>query len=190
MNLLTEIAPQSVRIEGQDYFFDADFRNVIKFEMLMEDSTIDEQTKGFLALNLFFEDIPTDIASAFDCILSLYSPEAETDNKKTGTGKQKRIYSFEHDSDYIYAAFLADYGIDLQETEYLHWWKFRALFKGLKPDNMICKIMEYRAADLSKLKGEEKKFYQRMQRQFALPISKSEQEKLDVVADFLMGGKE
>lgn len=189
MSLLTEIAPWSVDIKGQNYFFDSDFRNFIKFETLMEDSGIDEQKKGELALNLFFDEIPTDIAGAFACILTFYSPNSESDSKNQSAGKQKRIYSFEYDADYIYSAFLADYGIDLQDIEQLHWWKFRALFKGLKPDNMICKIMEYRATDLSKLKGEEKKFYQKMQKQFALPVPKSEQEKRDRIAEALMNGE-
>lgn len=186
MNLLTEAAPWSVDIKGQSYFFDADFRNFIKFEMLMEDSSIEDHMRGYLALNLFFTEIPNHVESAFECIVDMYAPKAEAANKKTDGTVQKRIYSFEYDSDYIFAAFLADYGIDLNSVEKLHWWKFQALFKGLKPDNMICKIMEYRAADLSKLKGEERKFYQKMQKQFALPIPKSEQEKCDRIAEMLM----
>ena len=81
---------------------------------------------------------------------------------------------------------MADYRIDLNDVEFLHWWKFRALFTGLKPDNLICKIMDYRAADLSKLKGEERKFYQKMQKQYALPVPKAEQEKCNAIAETLL----
>lgn len=188
MNLLTEIAPRSVEIEGQIYEIDADFRNFIRFEQLMFDPDIRDEHRGVLALNLFYPEIPQDFSRAFEQIIRLYSA-GQTEKKSSGGGKQKRIYSFEHDADYIFAAFLADYQIDLQEIDFLHWWKFRALFAGLKPDNLICKIMEYRAADLSKLKGEEKKFYQKMQREYALPIPKAEQEKCDEIAARLMDGK-
>ena len=51
---------------------------------------------------------------------------------------------YELDSDYIYSAFLSQYGIDLLEVEDLHWHKFLALMKGLKDDEIICKIMSYR----------------------------------------------
>lgn len=51
---------------------------------------------------------------------------------------------YEIDSDYIYSAFLGQYGIDLVEVEELHWHKFLALLKGLREDEMISKIMTYR----------------------------------------------
>ena len=173
MNLITEVAPLSIEIGGVDYAIDADFRNCIRFEQLMFDPALNDDTRWALALNLFFPNIPQDIQAALQKILWLYAADQE-EKKTSGSGRQKRIYSFEHDSEYIFAAFYSDYGIDLNEIEFLHWWKFRALFAGLKPDNLICKIMEYRGADLSKLKGEEKKFYQKMQKQYALPMPKAE----------------
>lgn len=187
MSLLTETAPLSVEIGGQSYKIDADFRNCIKFESLMFDTGIDDGSRGILALNLFYPAIPQDIPEAFQKILWFYAAGKEG-TKQTGDGRQKRIYSFEYDADYIFAAFMADYRIDLNSIEFLHWWKFRALFAGLKPDNLICKIMGYRAADISKMKGEEKKFYQKMQRLYALPLPKAEQDKLDEISSVLMNG--
>ena len=188
MSLLTEKAPLSVEIGGQYYEIDADFRNCIRFEQLMFDPQVPEDLRGVLALNLFYPEIPPDLPEAINKILWVYSATQEDNRKAPNSGRQKRIYSLEHDADYIFAAFMADYGIDLNEIEFLHWWKFRALFSGLKPDNLICKIMEYRAADLSKLKGEQKKFYQQMQKQYALPIPQAEQEKCDAIAELLMQG--
>ena len=187
MNLITEIAPLSVEIGGLDYVIEADFRNCIRFEQLMFDSALNDDTRWALALNLFFPEIPQDIQAALQKILWFYAADQE-EKKSSSGGQQKRIYSFEFDSEYIFAAFYSDYGIDLNEIEFLHWWKFRALFAGLKPDNLICKIMEYRGADLSKLKGEEKKFYQKMQKQYALPMPKAEKEKCDEIAELLMQG--
>ena len=39
---------------------------------------------------------------------------------------------------------MSQYGIDLIDIEELHWYKFLALFKGLKDDEIISKIMAYR----------------------------------------------
>ena len=78
----------------------------------------------------------------------------------------------------IYTAFLDQYGLDLNETDYLHWCKFKAMFEGLKSDNKICEIMGYRAIDVSKIKDkEEKKRYKKLQREYALPDDRTEEEK-------------
>jgi hypothetical protein len=188
MNLLTDVAPRSVEIEGQSYAFDADFRNCIKFENLMFDPEIPDDTRAVLALNLFYPVIPQNVPEAFQRILWFYAAGQESEKGQSRGNRQKRIYSLEYDADYIFAAFLADYRIDLNEIDFLHWWKFRALFSGLKPDNLICKIMEYRAADTNRMKGEERKFYQKMQRLYALPVPREEREKCDDIADALMRG--
>lgn len=72
---------------------------------------------------------------------------------------------------------------------HLHWWKFKALFDALKPDNTICKIMEWRGADTKKMKGEQKIFYQRMQRLYALPRPREEREVLDEITQALIDGR-
>lgn len=55
---------------------------------------------------------------------------------------------YEYDGDYIYAAFMQNYKIDLMETG-LHWHKFLALLKGLS-GTMLNEIMGYRAYASSK----------------------------------------
>ena len=188
MNLLLNLAPQSVEIGGHSYGFDADFRNFIKLELLLNEPDLTEEARLWTALNLFYSVIPDDWLAAMQKVIDIYSYMADKKSKSSGSGSQKRIYSFEYDADYIFAAFLADYRIDLNEIDFLHWWKFRALFAGLKPDNLICKIMEYRSADTKSMKGEQKKFYEKMQRQYALPCPKAEQDKLDEINDVLMNG--
>lgn len=51
---------------------------------------------------------------------------------------------YELDGDYIYSAFLGQYGIDLVEIRELHWHKFLALLKGLKKDEILSQIMTCR----------------------------------------------
>ena len=98
------------------------------------------------------------------------------------------MYSFEHDDRYIYAAFLSDYGIDLQDVEDLHWWKFRAMFLALNDSCEFKKIMGYRSMKItSKMSKEQRAFYEKMQRIHALPIPDDEQEKYDAITKALMG---
>ena len=49
--------------------------------------------------------------------------------KQNKQEKQKQIYSYEFDADYIYSAFLQQYKIDLNSIKYMHWWKFKDLFE-------------------------------------------------------------
>lgn len=187
MNFLLDELPKSVEIDGRKYAIDTDYTTSIRYELLLMDSSFDEGEKARLALNLYYDNLPNNLEAAMQKIYWFYAG-GDTPKKgaKTG-GNAKRIYSFEHDSEYIYAAFLADYGIDLLKTN-LHWWKFKALFQSLREDNLINKIMGYRSMDISKLKGEEKRYYQKLQKQFAIPLPKSEQEKLDKMNKILLNG--
>ena len=126
--------------------------------------------------------VPKDLKKAMEGVLWFYKcgkEEKRVKNKKTSeNSKNKHIYSFEYDADLIYSAFKDQYKLDLNEIKYLHWFKFKALFEGLKSDNKICEIMGYRAIDLSKIKDkEEKNRYRKLQREYALPDNRSVKEK-------------
>ena len=175
MNLLIDKLPTDY--EGLK--INTNFRSFILFELLMQDNEISQKDKILLTLSYFFDERPKDVKKAIEGVLWFYRcGEKEKHSKSGENGKQKQIYSFEHDAKYIYSAFLDQYGIDLNEIDYLHWFKFRALFEGLKSDNKICEIMGYRAIDLNKIKDkEEKKKYRKLQREFALPDNRSKEEK-------------
>ena len=53
-------------------------------------------------------------------------PRAESFNADAGD----RVTDYNLDSDFIYAAFMELYGVDLVESN-MHWHKFLALFKGI-----------------------------------------------------------
>ena len=76
----------------------------------------------------------------------------------------------------------------MQEAD-LHWWKFKAMFQGLKSDNRIVEIMGYRAMEIpSKMSREQKEFYRKMKKQYAIPLPKSEREKLSAIEEALLHG--
>ena len=186
MNILVDKLPTDY--EGLK--INTNFRSFILFELLMQDHEIKKEEKIALALNLFYEGIPTDIKKAIDGIVWFYTrgkkvkQEENEENKKNN--KKKKIYSYEHDADLIYTAFLDQYRIDLNDIDYLHWFKFKAMFEGLKTENKICEIMGYRAIDINKIKDkEEKKRYKKLQREWALPDDRTEEEKERDFADAL-----
>ncbi|WP_346962404.1 bacteriophage Gp15 family protein [Clostridium sp.] len=190
MNLLIDLLPNKVNIEGEDYEINSDFRTSILFELLMQDNTISEEDKIIQALELYYPKLPKDINKAIEGVLWFYRcGKDEVENKNKGTGKSTNVYSYNYDDDYIYSAFLDQYGIDLQDVEYLHWWKFKAMFKSLKEDNEVVKIMGYRAMDVNKIKDKEQKaHYAKMQELYKIPINKDEEEKLDEINQILLNG--
>lgn len=193
MNILIDLVPTTVNIDNREYEINSDFRTSILFELLMQDGTIEEDDKILMALQLYYPDIPENIKKAIEQMLWFYRCGKDVSSSK-GNGKSKgvtQIYSFEYDDDYIYSAFLDQYNIDLQDIEYLHWWKFKAMFKSLKDDNMIVKIMGYRSMDLSKVKDKEQKaYYKKMQELYKIPVSKDEENKLREIEEALLSGKD
>ena len=188
MNLLTEAAPKTVSIAGVEVPIRWDFRTSIRFEQLMEEDLPDEE-KLAQALALYYPQIPFSLEEAVEKLLWFYAAGKEdtAQTGKTGRG-EPRIYSYRYDDEYIYAAFLDQYGIDLQEAD-LHWWKFKAMFQGLKSDNRIVEIMGYRAMEIpSKMSREQKEFYRKMKKQYAIPLPKSEREKLSAIEEALLHG--
>ena len=159
----------------------------------MQDVEIEDEEKTIQALQLYYKKCPKNIDEAINKMLWFYSCGKENTLKadsKTGSSSEK-IYDFDYDDEYIYSAFLDQYGIDLNEIEYLHWWKFKAMFKALKEDNEIVKIMGYRSIDLSKVDDKkQKEFYKKMKKTYEIPIaiSKDEKEKIDKINEILRNG--
>ena len=175
LNRLPQITPNKLKIR-------TDFRETIKFELLMQDKTIKDEEKVILALNLYYYDISQikNANLAVNDILWFYKggKELNSNSKEGEKNKEKQIYNYEFDADYIYSAFMDQYKIDLNSISYLHWWKFKAMFNGLKADNRIIEIMGYRAMDLSKIKDkEERKRYRKLQKLYALPDMRTQEEK-------------
>lgn len=168
-----------------------DFRESIKFELLMQDNNLDEQTKVIQALKLYYYDTSKidNLKEAIEDILWFYAcgkKEQKVDENKKEGKKNKQIYSYEFDDEYIYSAFMEQYKIDLNSIKYLHWWKFKALFNNLNENIQFSKIMSYRAMDLSKIKDKDmKKQYRKLKNLYALPDMRSEEEKESDFADEL-----
>lgn len=164
-----------------------DFRESIKFELLMQDNSVNDKDKIGLALNLYYYNVKEikDIKQAVDDILWFYRCGKDLKNissneeKTSGdSNKTKQIYSYEFDDQYIYSAFMEQYKIDLNSIKYLHWWKFRALLNSLNENVLFSKILGYREINLSKIKDKEmRNFYKKMKKIYALPDMRTEEEK-------------
>lgn len=190
-NIILDVLPETVEIDGAEYRINSDFRISILFELLMQDDEVGKRQKLIHGLKLYYPEIPHNVTMAVDKMIWFYrcGKETERGGHRSGSGRAKQIYSFEYDDDYIYAAFLEQYGIDLQDIEELHWWKFRALFRGLSEDTEFVKIMGYRSVKInSKMSKEQREFYKKMQSIHALPITDAEREADELLTEALLNG--
>ena len=170
-----------------------DFRESIKFELLMQDKNKNEKDKIMQALKLYYYDLDKikDIKQAIDGLLWFYRSGKDIiiqeNNNEEKEEKTKQIYSYEFDDEYIYSAFMEQYKIDLNSIKYLHWWKFKALFNSLNENTQFVKIMGYRAMNLAKIKDKDMKAnYKRLQKTYTLPDLRSEVEKESDFANELL----
>lgn len=154
-------------IDGEEIY--TSFRNMILLEKLWQNAEVTPVLKPALALGLLYKNIPENIEKAMQGLLWFYRCGK---NEKQGTmtsGKQERIYSFEHDEGLIYAAFYQTYGINLASITFLHWWEFCALLEGLPETTLFSKVIGYRTMSLDGMEPKQKAYYQKLKQHYKLP---------------------
>lgn len=165
---LYEVPPETITVDDIEYPINTDFRPWITFQNALQ---VQEATeKKAERLSLLMEDMglhPS--AQTLSAMLEFYTG-ASTEH--SGGGKpHKMVFDFQKDSEFIYSAFHASYGIDLTVAK-LHWWRFKALFKSLPDDCEFCKIMRYRAVDMKDVPKIQKQFYREMKARYSLGESR------------------
>lgn len=193
MNILIDDMgyPDQAIVNGERYEIRTNFRTSILFELMMQDDGLDARTKVWKGLNLYFPVIPDDLSAAVDAALWFYRcgrEETMLQKRMAERKGKKQVYSFEHDAGRIYAAFLLAYKIDLQDVEYMHWWRFRYLFESLPKDCEFVRAMEYRSVELDKVPEGQKEWYGKMKHMYALPLSKEEDNRQTAIENALLNG--
>lgn len=106
--------------------------------------------------------------------------------KEKHSSDKKKIFDFEQDAKYIYAAFMQAYNIDLFDIKKLHWWKFISLFNGLPQNTKIMQIIDIRTKPIpqrTKYNNEYVTNLIKLKAEYQLKLSEEEREK--EIQDFL-----
>lgn len=193
MNILIDDieCPDQTVVNGERYEIRTNFRTSILFELMMQDDSLDARTRVWKGLNLYFPVIPGDLSAAVDAALWFYRcgrEETALQKRMAERKGKKQIYSFDYDAGRIYAAFLLAYNIDLQDIEYMHWWRFRFLFDSLPKDCEFMRAMEYRSVEIDKIPEGQKEWYRKMKRMYALPLSKEDDDRQAAIENALLNG--
>lgn len=126
MNALIDKFPTAVTIDGKAVEINTDFRVALKVLGAFSDGELNQQEKAEVLLRLLYPAPPINPLKAVKQGMKWLNLGVEAE-----ISDEPPIYDFEKDGKYIYTAFQSSYNIDLESVDYLHWWKFRALFSDL-----------------------------------------------------------
>ena len=137
MNLLKAL-PNTVICNGRAFSVYTDYRVWMRFEIQLVNW---HEGEPFPIDYLFKNDVPVNIE--LKDLLAFSRPHSELP-RKISDDEDVTVIDWEIDAELIYTAILGQYGIDLFDTEYLHWHKFLAMIKGLNESTKLREVMQYR----------------------------------------------
>ena len=198
--VILDALAQVIEIDGIQYPVYTDFRGWMDLHHVISDKHASREAVGGAIEALFPKGVPSvEVQALGDALLDfLHNREREVkppeepvlmrdkvreEEEKEAAKKAPRIIDYEHDAGLILSAFWQSYGIDLSRAS-LHWHIFKALLDGLPDECKLRKIMGYRAldsSDYSSMGKEEGKRYRELQRIYALPDDRTQDE---IDADF------
>lgn len=186
INVLLDPLPEEWEAEdGSIYPINTDFRIGVQIHLLYADQEATEQEKMFKMAELLGVE-GLDPESLADCVKWFLGGWSH-DNP--GKKKEERLSDFDIDQWRIYSAFRAQYGIDLNEIEYLHFWAFMGMLTSLS-DSAYTRVVEIRGRKPDKnMSKEDRKALQEAKATYRLgKLMTAEEKELEDSLFELLGG--
>ena len=166
--------PKIIIIDGVKTPVDPDFRIMCEYSEAV--SRNDSSGLAGIASRFFFAGLPEGVTekAAAMAMTDFYAVGLAPGGGKKSSAMEnpEPSFDFEEDEAYFFAAFLSEYGIDLNTVK-LHWFDFCALFRGLPDECRLKRIISIRSESLSDIKSpEEKARVRRLKGIFALKRKK------------------
>ena len=164
--------PRSVYLKNEKFIINTDYRIFIEFEERMQEQgdkeVIVDTLKSFypaffriISKNLLFEAV-----KKFLWFYNCGKEEKELPQNSSNKGVS-RAFSYKYDDLYIWGEFRRLYGVDLTK-DYIHWWKFKAMWLCMPSECEFNKIKGYRT-----YKGKDKDILE-LKQYYKLPLSGQE----------------
>ena len=168
--------PKIIIIDGVKTPVDPDFRIMCEYSEAV--SRNDSSGLTDIASRFFFAGLPEGVTekAAAMAMTDFYAAGLAPSGggKSSAMENPEPSFDFEEDEAYFLAAFLSEYGIDLNTVK-LHWFDFCALFRGLPDECRLKRIISIRSESLSDIKSPvEKARVRRLKGIFALKRKKQQ----------------
>lgn len=184
MSYLFDRFPEAVRIGGEVYPLNTDFRVGVRIMTAFEDPALTDFEKQVVMCGLLYQKMPPDFDLACAAAVKFLDC-GEASEKREDVPQKPRVYSFTKDAKYIYSAVLQTHGVDLQAVEGLHWWKFCAMFYDLREDCAFQSMVSLRRRhSKGKLTKEEKQVWYEMHSVLSLEEKEPDPEREEAIKEF------
>lgn len=162
IDLSDKTMPNTLMSGGRGFLLNTDFRIWLTVAGRIN-RLMDGDDSGYRGL--FKSEAPALTDEVYEQIKAFASPESVVPREQSS----ERTFDVEIDADYVYAAFMQAYGIDLMEVD-MHWHKFRALLMGLPSGTMLAEIISWR------MYGGDDKEMKKQKWNWSLPTEYTEEE--------------
>jgi hypothetical protein len=157
--------PVEMEIYGVLYAINADFRTVLRIYKIFEQYDVSVELRNKKAIELFFgklypKDEPMKYFEYF--VNKGASKDEENDDKPP------EMCMF-LDADVIYTSFRMQYGIDLINIPFLHWYEYLMLLSGLGENTPLRGRIRIRTWDTKNLKGKDLADALELKKKYAIP---------------------
>lgn len=137
IDLKKAVLPETVEVDGRIYYIQTSFKYWLIFLDKITCKKALPQDFDFM----YKDEKPENRLNGLTALIQFCTPQQELPRCHTNDSKEKAV-DYAIDADYIYAAFMEQYGIDLIESD-MHYYKFQSLFKGLH-NTKLNEIIGYR----------------------------------------------
>lgn len=145
--------PEFAEIDGELYRINTDYIYALQCFKIIDDNSISDVERAIAVVSVLFGqenekgdiiNIPKNINVALEKATIFLSCGKESKN----ITDVKKDMDFDYDKEFIYASFMSDYNIDLENTN-MHFWKFCNLISGLTEDTILNRVRDLRNTNLS-----------------------------------------
>lgn len=174
-NVLYDALPQ----EWNGYSINWWFQIGIQIYLVSEDCTLADFEKTEIILDLLFSDEkPENVIEVEECITWFLN--GWNHDRSPREKEKKRLLDFHKDQWRIYADFRQIYGINLNETENLHWWEFMGMLWNMPhKQSSFLQVIEIRRKKIeSKMSKKERDAIKKAQFIYGLDDKKEQQQRI------------
>ena len=170
INLEKIMLPETVEVDGSVYYVQTSFKFWLSFLRTAADKK--NKNKDYSFMYKVQGHKPTDQQHSFVALAQFCNPPQILPRIEKGSDT---VLDYTLDADYIYSAFLEQYGIDLLTSD-MHWYKFQALLRGLH-DTKLNEIIGFRSYENKSGKQDEyTRHMEKMRDMWELPQESDEED--------------